>query len=280
VGGGATAYEYAQIFSTFGARVHVIEQHTHLLHKEDTEVGDLAEAALTKLGVRVHTHAKITSISGQKKHKVVTFEQHGQQHRIACDTIMVASGKQPNTNVGLENTGVKFSADGIRVNAKMQSSKDHIYAAGDVTGGYLFTHVAAQHARIVTHNMFHNKKVTTQKHAIPRVFFGEPEVAAVGKTEHELKMNGHSYQTAIAPIGILGRASTANYDSGFVKVIATHSGVLIGASIVAPHAGEMLQELTFAVQYGRRACDISETIHPFPTWSEAIRIACNRIHCD
>jgi dihydrolipoamide dehydrogenase len=107
-----------------------------------------------------------------------------------------------------------------------------------------------------------------------------PEIACVGKTEHQLRMTSTSYQTAIAPIGLVGRSGPANFDSGFVKLIATHGGTLIGASIVAPHAGEVLQELTFAINRGHRACDVAETIHPFPTWSEAIRIAATRIKCD
>ncbi len=280
VGGGATAYEYSQIFNAFGARVHIIERHGHLLHSEDSEVGDLAEANLTARGVRVHLSSKVSHVSGDKKHKVVVFEQNGQEHRIVCDTIMVASGKKPNLDLGLENTGIKFNEAGIKVTSGLQTSKNHIWAAGDVVGGDLFAHVAVQHARVAAHNMYHSKKARFSTHAIPRIFYGIPEIACVGKTEHQLRMTNVSYQTAIAPIGLIGRSGLANFDSGFVKLIATHGGTLIGASIVAPHAGEILQELTFAINRGHRACDVAETIHPFPTWSEAIRIAASRIRCD
>ncbi len=280
IGGGATAYEYGQIFSAFGSKVHIIERHRHLLHHEDSEVGDLAEASLRANSVRIHLSAKVTNVKGNDKHKIVVFEQGGQEHRIACDTIMVASGKKPNVDIGLENTGIKFNADSVRVTAGMQTSKKHIFAAGDVIGGDMFAHVAAQHARVATHNMFHSKKTHFNTHAVPRVFYGLPEIACVGKTEHQLKMTSVTYQTAIVPIGLVGRSGPANYDSGFVKLIATHGGTLIGASIVAPHAGEMLQELTFAINRGHRACDVAETIHPFPTWSEAIRIAAGRVRCD
>lgn len=279
IGGGATAYEFGQIFSTFGTRVHIIEKHHHLLHNEDTEVGDLAEATLQANGVRVHLGSKVNHVSGDKKHKVVVFEQGGQEHRIACDTIMVASGKKPNIDLGLENTGIKFNNYGVKVSTTLETTKKHIYAVGDVVGGDLFAHVAVQHARVAAHNMFRSKKVHFDTHAIPRIFYGLPEIACVGKTEHILRMMNTSYQTAIAPIGIIGRSGPANYDSGFVKLIATHSGILIGASVVAPHAGEMLQELTFAINHRHRACDVSETIHPFPTWSEAVRIAASRIKC-
>lgn len=279
IGGGAVAYEYGQIFSAFGVKTYVIEQHNHLFSKEDVEVGDIAEANLVNAGVRVLTSSKVTKVSGDAKRKVVVFEQHGQQHRILAEQIMIANGKLPNVDLGLENTGIRYDEYGVKVNANMQTSKEHIYAAGDVTGGQLFTHVAVQEARVALHNMFQRGKIKVQNHAIPRVFYGNPEIAAVGKTEHELIMCGHLYQTSIAPIGILGRSTATNYTSGFVKVIATHNGVLIGASVVAPHAGEILQELTFAIQHRKRAHDVAETMHAFPTWSEAVRIACSKIRC-
>lgn len=280
IGGGATAYEFGQIFSKFGARVHIVERHRHLLPAEDAEVGDLAEAVLSADGIRVHLNSKVTRVSGEGKHKVVEFEHGGQQHRLACDSVMVASGKKPNVDIGLENTGIKFTSAGIKVGPNLQTTKKHIFAVGDVLGADMFAHVAAQHARVAAHNLFKAKKVRFNNHALPRVFYGMPEIAAVGKNEHQLVSMNVSYQTAIAPIGVVGRSGPANYDSGFVKLIATHSGTLIGASIVAPHAGEMLQELTFAINRGHKACDVAETIHPFPTWSEAIRIAASRIRCD
>lgn len=279
VGGGATAYEYAQILSAFGTRVHIAERGLHLLTAEDPEVGDSAEAALATRNVRVHTAAKVVSISGNSTRKLVTFEQHGQQHKVSVEHVMIAVGKRPNIDLGLENTGVSYTSDGIRVNRFMQTNKPHIYAVGDVIGKNSSTHASTQEARIAAHNMYHHKKVAMDYTAIPRVFYGKPEIAIVGKTEHELKLTGLPYQTSIAPIGILGRAITSNYTAGFVKITATHTGVLLGASIVAPHACEMIGELTLAIQLRRHACDVANIVHPFPSWSEAIRIAASRIQC-
>ncbi len=279
VGGGATAYEFSQIFSTFGVKVYVLEQHKHLLNREDVEVGDITASVLESSGVRVKTSIKINSITGSHGRKTITYEQHGQKHRIVVEEIMVASGKKPNLDIGLENTGIRHSESSIKVNSHMETSKDHIYAAGDVTGGDLFAHSAIQQARIAAHNMFHRNKIPMDYSAVPRIFYGTPEVAAVGKTEHQLIMTGAMYQTAIAPIGIVGKAATTNYDSGFVKLLAAHNGVLLGASVVAPNASEFLTELTFAIQHYHRACDIAQTIHGFPTWSEAVRVAASRIEC-
>ena len=279
IGGGAVAYEYAQIFSAFGAKVHIGEKHPHLLHSDDPEVGDCARAALESRGVRVHCAAKIVNIKGKEGHKVVTFEQQGQQHRVACEQIMLATGKTPNTDLGLENTGVYSNDDGIRVNPHMQTNIDHIFAVGDVTNKHISTQTSMQQARVAIHNAYHNKKVTINYKAIPRVIFGSPEIAVVGKTEHELRLTGELFQTSIAPIGILGKSMTSNYSNGFVKIVASHSGVVLGASIVAPHAGEMINELSLAVAKYMHACDIANIVHAFPTWSEAIRIACAKIKC-
>lgn len=279
IGGGATAYEYAQIFSAFGTRVHITEKHTHLLPKEDPEIGDSATAALEARGVRAHMAARVVQVSGRKGRKIIIFEQHGQEHKIAVEEIMLATGKTPNVDIGLENTGVHFSDEGIRVNRFMRTNKDHIYAAGDVVGKHLSTHAGMQEGRTAVHNMYHRKQVPIDYSAIPRVLYGKPEIAIVGKTEHELKLTGELYQTAIAPIGILGRAITSNYTAGFVKIVATHSGIVVGASVVAPHASETIGELSFAVNHRHHACDIANTVHPFPTWGEAVRVAAGNIKC-
>jgi dihydrolipoamide dehydrogenase len=279
IGGGPVAYEYAQIYATFGTKVYIAEIRGHLLPFEDPEVGDSAEAILAKKGVHVRTSAKVIHCSGTNNRKVITFEHNGQQHRVATEELMVAAGKYANCDLGLQNTGVKLTDFGIKVDRFMRTSAKHIFAAGDVIGVDFSTHTAIQEGRIAIHNMYQRKKVAMDYHAIPRCYFGDPEIAIVGKTEHQLRISGDLYQTAIAPISILGKAITSNYSYGFVKIIANHNGVILGASIVAPHASEMLSELTFAIQNHHHACAVANTIHPFPTWSEAIRIAASKIKC-
>jgi dihydrolipoamide dehydrogenase len=280
IGGGPVAYEYSQIFSTFGCRVHIAEIRNHLLPFEDTEIGDSVEIALTSKGIKTHIGANIIQIASSAGKKIITFEQNGKQYSVATEKIMVAAGKLPNIDLGLENTGIKLTDFGIRVNRYMQTSCKHIFAAGDVLGIDFSTHAAIQEGQLAIHNMYNRKKIAMDYHAIPRCYFGDPEIAVVGKTEHQLKASaGGIYQTSITPIKILGKAITSNYSLGFVKIIANHNGVLLGASIVAPHASEMIQELTFAIQHRHHACEVAKTIHPFPTWSEAIRIAASKIKC-
>lgn len=279
IGGGAVAYEYAQICSALGAKIHIIETADHIVPYEDPELSDLAESELLKRGVRVHTSSKIDNITKGHKDKVISFIQNGLNHRIITEEILLASGKSPNTNIGLENTGIKYTKNGILVDKYLRTNQKHIFAVGDVTGENLSSHAAAYESRIAVHNIYKRKKQSVKNAVVPRVIYGVPELASVGVTERHIKMTGVVYQTSIAPIGLVGKSLATDYSAGFVKIIATQNGTVIGGSIVAPHASELISELTLAIQYRHRACDLANLIHPFPTWSEAIRVASSKILC-
>jgi dihydrolipoamide dehydrogenase len=279
IGGGSTAYEFGQIFSSFGTKVHIAELKDHLLPKEDPEIGDSAEAALSDKGVRVHTLSKIIEVNGSYGRKIVSFEQNGQQHRVNVEEIMVACGKTPQTDLGLDNACVRYSPSGIVVNKHLRTSNKSIYCAGEATGSVYSIHASIQQARIAAHNLFGRKKISMDYRSIPRVVFGIPEIAAVGITEHQLLKTDIPFQSAIAPIGIVSKSKTTNYAAGFVKLLASHTGIILGASIVAPSASEMIGELALATHSRLHACSIAQTVHPAPSWSEAIRVAASKIHC-
>jgi|AntRauTorckE6833_2_1112554.scaffolds.fasta_scaffold01638_11 dihydrolipoamide dehydrogenase len=277
LGGGAIGSEFTEIFSSFGSTVHVADMAPRLIALEDPEVGELLQKIFESRGVHVHAGAKVTRVTKNGVKKIVHVEKNGQTHKISVDQILLATGKDPNTDLGLDNAYVEYDRGGITVNPMMQTTNKHIYAAGDVAGPYRFTHMASYQSRIAAHNMFHQDKYKADYHAVPRCVFTDPEIAAVGVTERELKEKKKEFQTAITPVSIIGRANTSDVDEGFVKVIADKKGVLIGASIVSPRAGEMIHELTLAVQHRMKARAIAQTIHAFPTWSEAVRVACQKI---
>lgn len=279
IGGDAVSYEFSQIFKGFGVKVTLIEQHNHLLPSEDPEISDSAEAVLIKLGVKVITSAKASSITKNATRKIVLIEKNGEQYKLVAEEIMLACGKVPKLDIGIKNAGIKHSEQGIFVNRRMQTNIKHIYAAGEAVNSNTPSHFSIEEGRVAAHNMLHRKKIPISTHAIPRCYYGSPEIAIVGKTERELLKSGELFQTSIAPIGILGKAMTNNYTSGFVKIVANHNGVVVGASIVAPNATEMISELTLVISGRHHACAIAKTIHPFPSWSEAIRIAASKIHC-
>ena len=278
IGGGAIGCEFTELFNTFGTKVHIGDIAPRLIHLEDPEAGELLQAVFESRGVAVHTGVRISRIVKDGTHKVVYFEKDGHVREASVEEVLLSSGKAPNTDLGLENAGVEYGRTGITVDRYMQTTNKHIYAAGDVVGPYRFTHTAAYQSRIAAHNMFHTKwKYAARYNAVPRCTFVDPEIASVGATEQQLKDAGIPYQIAAVPISIIGRSNTSDLDTGFVKVIADKKGILLGATIASPRAGEMIHELTLAVTRRMKAKSVAETIHAFPTWSEAVRLACQKI---
>lgn len=278
IGAGAIGCEYAELFSIFGTKIHLIDITPRLLMKEDEEVGTLVRQRFEEnRGMNVLMNTKVMKVEKEGLAKRVHYQQGRETGTLKVDEILIATGKLANVDMGLENAGVEYTPKNIIVNEQMQTTAKHIYAAGDVVGPYQFTHTAVYQGRIAAHNIWHRQKVQADYRAVPRCIFINPEIASVGLTEDECIKRDLKYKKALAPVSIIGRANTSNVDAGFVKVIAEPDGTLLGASIVSPRAGEMLHELTLAIQYGITAQEVANTIHAFPTWSEAVRVACNKI---
>ncbi len=274
IGGGAIGSEFSYLFNAFDVKVTQAEFGPHLIGREDVEASELLEALFRRDGIDVLTGTEVIKVTKRGTKKIVHYRKDGEVHKKSVDQIMLAAGKVPNIDLGLNNAGVTYNRRGIEVNDMMQTSAKHIYASGDVVGPYAFTHMASYQSRIAAHNMFKREKVIAKYHAVPRCVYTSPEVASVGMTEHEARTKKLSIKVNAVPTSIIGRANTSNERAGFVKVITTSKGVLIGATVVAPRAGEMMQELALAIQNGLKAEDVAATIHAFPTWSEAVRIAC------
>ena len=278
IGGGSVGVEFAELFASFGSKVYIAEEAPRLLPKEDQEVSQLAEAVLAKRrGVQVLTKAKITGISVDGISPRIEFLRGGEQHSVKADHVLVAVGKVPTVDIGLENAGVEYTARGIDTNEYLQTNVRHIYAAGDVLGQHMYTHVGVYESRLVAHNILQKQKVSPDYKAVPRVTFLSPEIASVGKSEEDCLKRDMRIKTAIVPINVIGRANVSNALDGFVKVITDRHGVLIGASVMCQHAGEVIHELGLAIQYGLTASQVANTLHAFPTWSEAVRVACAKI---
>jgi pyruvate/2-oxoglutarate dehydrogenase complex dihydrolipoamide dehydrogenase (E3) component len=262
------------MFSSFDSKVILAEYAKHLIPREDPEAGQLLQALFERDGIKVLTDTEVTKVEQRGGKKVVHFRRGGRPGMARVDEILLAAGMRPNLDMGLENAGVDYTSRGITTDNTMVTSNSNIYAAGDVAGPYAFTHTASYQSRVAVHNMYEKHKVVAKYHAVPRVVYTDPEVASVGMTEAHLRHRKIKYLTNAVSIDIIGRANTSNRMDGFVKVITSRTGTLLGATIVAPHAGEMIHELALAVNLGLKADDIASTIHAFPTWSEAVRIAC------
>ena len=275
IGGGAIGTEFTHLFASFGVQVTQAEFAPRILSRGEPEASQLITALFERRGISVLTSTKVVKVETEHNKKRVTYvDSSDKVGTTLVDEVMLAAGKAPNLDCGLHSAGVDFTKRGIVVNDMMQTTAKHIYAAGDVVGPYAFTHMASYQSRVAAHNMFHREKTVVRYHAVPHVTFTDPEVAGVGMTEQEAKEKGLKIKVNAVPISIIGRSNTSNQQAGFVKVITTKQGVLIGGCIVAPRAGEMLHELALAVHNGLKAEDVAATIHAFPTWSEAVRIAC------
>lgn len=278
LGGGPTGVEFARLFSTFGTKVYIADVAPRLLPREDEEVSELIEKVMAEQrGVTALTTTRVTKVVSDGIMKRVSYMRGDTEHSIKVDEVLVATGKMPTVDIGLENAGVAYTPKGVEVNEYLQTSAKHIYAAGDVLGTYMYTHVALFESRIAAQNIFHREKATPDYTAVPRVTYTSPEVASVGLSEEDCIKRDLHYAKATAPLTIIGRANTSNCTDGFVKVITDKKAVLIGATVVAPHAGEIIHELTLAIQHRMTAHDIANTLHAFPTWSEAVRVACSKV---
>lgn len=278
VGAGAIGCEFAELFAIFGSKIHLADITPRILSHEDEEVSELVRDAFERdRGMTVLTNTKVLRVAKEGLAKRVYFQQGSIEKSVKVDEILIATGKQANVDIGLENAGVEYTPRGIATNEFMQTSAKHIYAAGDVVGPYNYTHTAIYQSRLAANNLLHKQKIAADYRAIPRVTFLNPEVASVGLSEDECIKRDMRIKKAVAPVAIIGRANTSNVERGFVKVITDNKGVLIGASIVSPRAGEVVHELTLAIQMRMTAHDVANTIHAFPTWSEAVRIACSKV---
>jgi len=278
IGGGSHGVEIAQMMATFGTKVYIAEQASRILPKQDAEVGELLEKILTEQkGVTVLAHSRVLSVVKEGLGKKILISRGGIEKYVKADEILVATGRAPNLDLGLENASVAYTPKGIDVNDNLQTSVKHIYAAGDVLGRDSHTHTAILESRIAAHNMFEKTKAVPDYTATPGIIFTNPEVAHVGLSEDDCTKRDLAIKKAIAPLNIIARSNTADFRDGFVKIITDKKGVLLGGTIVAPHAAEMIHEIGLAVKYGLTAEQVADTPHAFLSWSEAIRVAASKL---
>ena len=278
IGGDNIAIEIAQLMATFGTKVYIIEAHKHLLPRYDEEVGTIIEKVLSdQKGVSILTKAKVLSIEKEGLIKRVLVSRGNAQSTLKVDEILIAKGKKPNTDIGLENAGVKYDKNGVIVNEWLQTSVKHIFAAGDVIGLNKTTQTLIMEGQSAANNISEKSKLTPNYSVNPEIVFTNPGVAVVGLTVSECQKQKISINQSIASLCMTARSNTSDFTDGFVKIITNKKGVLIGASIVAPHAGEMIHELALAIKYGLTTKDIASTPHHFLSWGEAIRVAASKI---
>lgn len=279
IGGGTVGVEIAQLMATFGTKVYIAEIAARLLPHEDSEVGALTERLLTEeKGITVLTQTRTLMVEKENIAKRITFNRGGVDKSVRVEEILVAAGRTPNVDLGLDNAAVQYTAKGIQVYENLQTSNRDIYAAGDVLGRPgSYTHTALLESRIAAHNLFSKNKLSPDYTATPRLTFTYPGIASVGLSEDDCLKRDLRIQKAVAPLNIIARSNTSDFRDGFVKLITDKKGVLVGATVMAPHAAEIIHELTLAIKYGMTAAHVAETPHAFLSWSEAVRVAATKL---
>ncbi len=276
-GGGAIGCEFAQVFSSFGTKVTLVNRSDRILSKEDPEVSDLIKALFENQGITVLTNTSVVKVEKKDDHKIVHFHKGDKEYFEGFEEILVAIGKVPALDFAPEKAGLKIVDHKLQVNRALQTNVSHIYAAGDLVGPFLFTHTSSYQSYIAAQNLFSRDQIKPDYSVVPRCVFVTPEVASVGISEEDAKTKGIKIKKGIMPIGMLGRANTTNEFDGFVKIITDKKGVIIGGTIVAPRAGEMIHEIALAMHCSVTAEELADMIHAYPTYSEGIKIACSMV---
>jgi len=278
IGGNDTAVEIAQLMAIFGTKVYLIEQGSRLLPNYDREVGELLERTLgEQKGITTLTHSSVVSVAKEGLSKRIIISRGGSEKSIRVDEILIADHRSPSVDLGLENADIHFTANGIKVNNYLQTNVKHIFAAGEVLGRDSYTHTALLESQIAVNNIFHKNKIEMDYTVNPKIIFTHPAIATVGLSEDDCNRNKRAINKAIAPLNIIARSNTADFRDGFVKIITDKKGIVLGATIFAPSAGELIHELALAIKCGLTANDIAQTPHAFLSWSEAIRVAANKL---
>jgi pyruvate/2-oxoglutarate dehydrogenase complex dihydrolipoamide dehydrogenase (E3) component len=272
LGGGPIGLELAQAFARLGSRVTLVERLPHLLPREDPEIADALGSCLAAEGIDIRVSTNVERVSRAGDWRII--ECSGGL-KLEADAILVALGRRPNTDgLGLKSAGVAFDANGVRVDRRLRTSQKHIYAAGDVCGPYPFTHMAEYQAGIVISNAVFRFPKKTDYRVVPWVTFTDPELARVGLTESQARAQGIEPTVLRFAFKDIDRAVTEAESSGFIKLIA-HKGKILGASLLGPHAGELIHEIVLAMKTGASLGDISATIHAYPTLAQVHRRAVN-----
>ena len=268
IGGGPIGLEMAQAHRRLGAKVTVIEG-ARILGREDPELAAIVADSLRREGVALIEEAKVAEVSGEAGAVKVLYECEGGVRSVSGTHLLVATGRVPNVeDLGLEEAGVAYSPRGIEVDERLRTANRKIFAIGDVIGGPQFTHVAGYHAGLVIRNALFRVPARADHSAIPRVTYTDPELAHVGETEAEARER-HSKISALRwHLAENDRAQADRCTDGVIKVVIDNHARILGATIVGPHAGELILPWIMAMQQGLKLSAMAGYIVPYPTYSE------------
>jgi pyruvate/2-oxoglutarate dehydrogenase complex dihydrolipoamide dehydrogenase (E3) component len=273
IGAGPIGCELAQTFARFGSRVTLIESGPRILGREDGDAAEILQSAFVREGVELQLGVNILSVEMRGGEKVLRLECNGEKFDVAADNILAGVGRAPNIEgLGLEKGGISYDKSGVKVSDTLQTTNPKVFAAGDICSPFKFTHAADAMARILIANTLFMGRQKTSSLTIPWCTYTDPEIAHVGMYERDARERGIEVTTLTVPLSDIDRAILDGETEGFARVhLIKGTDKILGATIVARHAGEMINEFSLAVTSGLGISAIGKTIHPYPTQAEVIK---------
>ena len=275
VGGGYIGLEMGSVWSRLGTEVHVIEYLDHITPGLDKEISSEFMKILKKQNIKFELNTKVERITKNDKGVVIETTNKDSKNKIEADVVLISVGRKPYTDkLNLEKIGVNLDKKGkIKVNKNFETNVKNIYAIGDVIDGPMLAHKAEEEG-IAVAELIAGQSGHVNYDIIPGVIYTSPEVAYVGKNEEELKEKKINFKVGKFPFMANSRAKAINEPEGFVKILAeSKTDRVLGVHIIGPHAGEMIAEMSVAMEFGASSEDIARTCHAHPTFSEAIKEA-------
>jgi pyruvate/2-oxoglutarate dehydrogenase complex dihydrolipoamide dehydrogenase (E3) component len=274
LGGGYIGVEFGYMFRRFGSRVTIIDSSSQLLGHEDTDVSEALQHLLEEMGIEVVLGARVHRVSQPQEAATITVtaQTASGQRRLAGSHLLVATGRQPNTDdLGLEAAGIKTDEHGyIHVNSQLQTKVRGVYALGDVHGGPQFTHISYDDYRIVRDKLLHGRRRSAKNRPLPYVVFTQPQLGRIGLSEQQAREQGIAYRVAKLPVRTIGRARETGQTAGFWKVLVDKQDRILGAAIFCEQGGEIMAIFQLAMAGRLRYQQLQNMVFAHPTWAEGL----------
>ncbi|MEX0769687.1 MAG: FAD-dependent oxidoreductase [Balneolaceae bacterium] len=278
VGAGPIGTEMAQAFQRLGTEVTVVDMLDRILSNDEPELTAILQQKLMEEGVTYKLQAGVQSVEGNEHLVTVTIERNGKREQIEAEKLLMATGRRASfETLDLKAAGVESGKTGITVNDKCRTSQRNIYAIGDVTGLYQFTHMSEHMAKVAASNALLKVPMKIDHAHVPWCTYTDPEMAHVGATQRQLEENGTSYEVYKFPYDMIDRAITDEETTGWIWVYAKKwSGKILGADVLGAHAGEMIGQYALAMKNGVSLKNMADTIYPYPSYGLGARRAADQ----
>lgn len=278
VGAGPIGTEMAQAFQRLGTTVTVVDMLDRILSNDEPELTSILQLKLEREGVTYKLGAGVQSVEGNENKVMLTIERDGKTEQVEAEKLLMATGRRANfKELNLDAAGVEYSKTGISVNDKCRTNQRNIYAVGDVTGQYQFTHMSEHMAKIAASNALLKMPMKIDHKHVPWCTYTDPEMAHVGATRRQLESDGTSYEVYKFPYSMIDRAITDEETTGWIRIYAKKwSGKILGADVLGVHAGEFIGQYALAMKNGVSLKNMADTIYPYPSYGLGARRAADQ----